>query len=53
MFPTTRNIFYVDIMDSLPDFAFLMGVLWNERAGRAMHKEDREFPEHIDLGGEA
>lgn len=34
------------------EFAVVMSFLWNERAGRAMHEEDRRFSEWVDLGGE-
>lgn len=39
--------------ESVEEFAILMSILWNQRAGRAFHADDREFPEHIDLGGES
>jgi hypothetical protein len=35
------------------DFTFIMNLLWNERAGRALHADDRRFSELVDLGGES
>lgn len=53
---TEDPVAYVDVstgtFGSVFDFAFLMGVLWNERAGRALAKEDRQFSEWVDIGGE-
>ena len=44
----------VDVTDLIAwEFAYLMSLLWNERAGRAMHAEDRRHPEHVDIGGES
>ena len=35
------------------EFVFFLCLLWNERAGRALHEDDRAFPEHVDFGGES
>lgn len=40
-------------MSVAEEFVCLMAILWNERVGRALAAEDRMFPEHVDLGGEA
>ena len=52
-FTDVLDIYEGMITGVVPEFVFIMGLLWNERAGRASSTEDREFPEHTDLGGEA
>lgn len=37
----------------LDDFGFLMALLWNQRVGRLLAAEDREFEEWVDIGGES
>jgi hypothetical protein len=38
---------------TVEDVVHLFALLWNLRFGRLLAAEDRRFPEHVDLGGEA
>jgi hypothetical protein len=43
----------VELDDVVNDFVFMMCLLWNQRAGRALAADDRYFMEWVDIGGEA